>query len=205
MSKLPISKLDNYVCKDGKYPDLEKVYETNNFYLSSNGYMAAAIYKSNDDNLNYTFGNQADIVTSVIKKTREKDRKNIITVNRKDFITKLKETKREFKNQVKGKRLSDNDIVVVCDVVAEKYKLCFYLECRDNNMGENYKPISGKNIDIDCSNNIDINMRFRLDLLINFLDFFLYVDNIDISYIKDDSIIYSRADNKEILLFPVRK
>lgn len=188
-----IKKLENYVDTIGIYPDLSKVMETDNFAIASNGIMAAVIYKTDDYVTNHKFANSMDIVVKAIELAKEKNTEFVI-VNRKKMLNILKVLKKDLKEKNKKRMMYDHEIMVGFEV--KNYFLNIYLFSK---LAE-YKSDVEK-IEIDQQGE-DANFVFTYKFLVKYLEFFPRIDWITINYSDYKNPVYTKVDNREILLMP---
>jgi hypothetical protein len=189
-------------------PELYKVNEAEQFYIASNTFMGAILFKPEniDKSMNYKFNNRIDDILNTWENIR-KENKYYVTFNRKEMINNIKEQWKEIKTKAKDCDIFLHNIDAVINIIVDinTYNISYNLrKLFPMSDGECFRSKSRTQyIDTDLETNIDFTFNLRyFESILNYIKDREVI--IKVSDIKYKAIIISGKD-REVIIAPIRE
>lgn len=193
-----MKKLEKFIEKKGKYPELQKVHKSDKFDIATDGVTVAIKFHTKDTSLTEHF-EENKINSTIFSCNMFLEKKyNTVTVVKSQLLKSLKEDYNKLK-EIHSKINEDlgmNEITI--DLEINNNKLTYTMISQTDNPNS----IKSKEIKIWNTENVRQTIVFNFEYLYNYIDF-LIGKEIEINYKTETDAIYTKQKDRFMFLLPI--
>ena len=191
-------------------PILKDIYETNDYYIASNGYVAAIEYKKDINSFKvvpWDENSSLHVVTGEIDKQRkthsEMYSNQVLGICRKDLIESLKEQYKILKEKGKqeNKTIDKKDVKIEFHIDFKSNHCKYILYCNNDKMHITNDICTFQ--EFTSQSNYNFEMIFSYEYIMNMLEFFTREKQLEFKF--NNFVMFCQTKNKEVLLMKIRR